>query len=130
MSTNKESDQAESPARTSSQEHRSNAASKAGVTGIGAPSFLNRSKPGSGPPEEDEEIFTFFKKYTALLTAAGSLPLVTAGIDVIAPPKENLGTKLTLISSMVCVIVLGTCILFKSTFASLSVSKKLLERAW
>jgi hypothetical protein len=129
MSSNHQSDQAVSPARTPSQGLHTNGASRSGGSGIGALPFLNRSKHGSEIQEEDEEIFTFFKKYTALLTAAGSLPLVTAGIDVISPPKENPGTKLTLISSLVCVIVLGTCILFKSTFTSLSVSRRLVERA-
>lgn len=130
MSTNaKEPVQAVSPAHTSSpsEAYQSNASSKAGGDGIGAPPYMNRSKPGPETPEEDEEIFAFFKKYTALLTAAGSLPLVTAGIDVISPPDRT-GTKLTLISSLVCVIVLGTCILFKSTFASLLISRRPLER--
>src|SRR6516162_3705369 len=129
MSSNHQSDQAVSPARTPSQGLHTNGASRSGGSGISALPFLNRSKHGSEIQEEDEEIFAFFKKYTALLTAAGSLPLVTAGIDVISPPKESLGAKLTLISSLVCVIVLGTCILFKSTFASLLVSRRLVERA-
>jgi len=76
--------------------------------------------------EEDEEIFSFFKKYIALLTAAGSLPLLTAGTDVISPPS---GAKnLSVVSSLACVIVLGVCILFKSTFANPSVAQSKLLR--
>lgn len=72
-------------------------------------------------PEEDEEIFSFFKKYVGLLTLVGSLPVLTAGIDVIAPPAD--AKKLSAISSLACIITLGICVLFKKGFASWSVSR-------
>jgi hypothetical protein len=62
-----------------------------------------------------------------LLTAVGSLPILTAGIDVIPPPD---GLKnLSILSSLICIIVLGICILFKATFVSLSMSRRISVRA-
>jgi hypothetical protein len=72
---------------------------------------------------EDEEIFSFFKRYVGLLTVVGSLPVITAGIDVIAPPSD--AKKLSAISSLTCIIALGVCVLFKKSFVSWSV-----ENTW
>jgi predicted RNA-binding protein with PIN domain len=74
-------------------------------------------------PGEDEEIFSFFKRYIGLLTIVGSLPVITAGIDVLAPPST--ATKLSAISSFTCIVVLGLCVLFKKSFVTWSV-----ENSW
>ena len=96
-----------------------------GLDGIGNLPFKNN---GQEKKEEDEELFAFFKKYIALLTAVGSLPLITSGMDVLSPPGAA-EKKLSVISSLACIIVLGICILFKSTFASLSISSSKIFRA-
>jgi hypothetical protein len=82
-------------------------------------SFAGTGMEASKSAGEDEEIFSFFKKYVGLLTIVGGLPVITAGIDVIAPPSD--AKKLSAISSFTCIIALGVCVLFKKSFASWSV---------
>jgi hypothetical protein len=87
----------------------------AAPSGSAAPRMAAANSPG-----EDEEIFSFFKRCIGLLTLVGSLPIITAGIDVISPPSD--ATKLSPISSFICIIALGLCVLLKKNFVSWSVA--------